>query len=179
MTTETEPRTIALGADRWLTDSRVYNLLWLGRWLERAQDVGRAMLWAARRSGDDAELFEQSLAMVATVRGVTTAAGETTLDALLFRDGGASLRGCLAAARYNATHVAPVEVMRRIGEAIRGLDAAGATPTTPAQAALLVGGALSALDDLHECIEKAWFQSGALSEEEVYRRFIQQQQQQQ
>ena len=173
----TDPRTIALGADRWLTDSRVYNLVWLGRWIERAQDVGRALLWAARRGGEDAGAFEDSLAMVAAVRGLTPAAGETTLEALLFRDGGASLRGCLAAARYNATHVAPVEVIRRIGEAIRGLDAAGGgTPSSPRQVADLVSAALSALDDLHKCIEESWFHSSALSEEEVYRRFIQQQQ---
>ena len=178
MTTK-DPRTIALGSDTWLTDSRVYNLVWLGRWIERAQSVGRALLWAARRGADDADLFEQSLTMVATVRGVTPADGETTLGALLYRDGGASLRGCLAAARYNATHVAPVEVMRRIGEAIRGLDAAGATSTASAQrVAALVGNALSILDDLHECIEQTWFHAAALSEEEVYRRFIQQQQQQ-
>ena len=95
----TDPRTIALGADRWLTDSRAYNLVWLGRWIERAQDVGRALLWAARRSGEDAGAFEDSLTMVAAVRGLTPAAGETTLEALLLRDGGASFRGCLAAAR--------------------------------------------------------------------------------
>ena len=177
MSVTTDPRTIALGSDRWLTDSRVYNLVWLGRWIERAQDVGRALLWAARRSGEDASAFADSLAMVAAVRGLTPAAGETTLEALLFRDGGASLRGCLAAARYNATHVAPVEVIRRIGEAIRGLDAAGGgTPSSPERVAALVGGALSALDELHKCIEESWFRAAALSEEEVYRRFIQQQQ---
>ena len=171
----TDPRTIALGADRWLTDSRAYNLVWLGRWIERAQDVGRALLWAARRSGEDAGAFEDSLTMVAAVRGLTPAAGETTLEALLHRDGGTSFRGCLAAARYNATHVAPVEVMRRIGEAIRGLDAAGATPSSPTRVAALVGNALTALDELHKCIEESWFHQAALSEEEVYRRFIQQQ----
>ena len=29
-----EPRARAFNTDRWLTDSRVYNLIWLGRWLE-------------------------------------------------------------------------------------------------------------------------------------------------
>ena len=42
-----DPRTMSLGTDRWLTDSRVYNLIWLGRWIERAQNVARMLLWAA------------------------------------------------------------------------------------------------------------------------------------
>ena len=46
-----DPRTSTLGADRWLTVSRVYNLVWLGRWIERAQTVARVLLWAARLSG--------------------------------------------------------------------------------------------------------------------------------
>lgn len=31
-----EPRSIAYSPDRSLTDSRVYNLIWMGRWLQRA-----------------------------------------------------------------------------------------------------------------------------------------------
>ena len=36
---------------------------------------------------------------------------------------------------------------------------------------------LSTLDELHGAVEKTWFHSDALSEEEVFRRFVQQQQQ--
>ena len=39
----TEPRSLSFPADRWLTDSRVYNLIWMGRWLERAENVTRAL----------------------------------------------------------------------------------------------------------------------------------------
>ena len=35
---------------------------------------------------------------------------------------------------------------------------------------------LPALEQLHSAIEEAWFHSAPLSEEEVYQRFVQQQQ---
>ena len=35
---------------------------------------------------------------------------------------------------------------------------------------------LPTLDELHSAIEEAWFHSTPMSEEEVYRRFVQQQQ---
>ncbi len=34
-----ELRALGFNSDRWLTDSRVYNLIWLGRWLERADKL--------------------------------------------------------------------------------------------------------------------------------------------
>ena len=68
-----DPRTMALGSDRWLTDSRVYNLVWLGRWIERAQTVARVLLWAARQESADGEGIdiEEVLSMAASVRGVS------------------------------------------------------------------------------------------------------------
>ena len=38
-----EPRSIAFGPDRWLTDSWVCNLVWMGRWLERADNTARVI----------------------------------------------------------------------------------------------------------------------------------------
>ena len=76
-----DPRTMTLGADRWLTDSRVYNLVWLGRWIERAQTVARVLLWAARQesAGDEGIGLEEVLGMAASVRGVSIEPGETAL----------------------------------------------------------------------------------------------------
>ena len=45
----TDSRTIAMGTNRWITDSRVYNLIWLGRWIERAQTIARVVRWAAQQ----------------------------------------------------------------------------------------------------------------------------------
>ena len=36
-----EPRSLSVAKDNWLTDARAYNLIWLGRWLERAEGVWR------------------------------------------------------------------------------------------------------------------------------------------
>ena len=171
-----DPRTMALGSDRWLTDSRVYNLVWLGRWIERAQTVARVLSWAARQESANGEGIdiEEVLSMAASVRGLSIDPGESALDVLLTRDSGASLRGCLVAARYNATHVAPVEVIQKIGEAIGALDDADEPPGSPEDVASLMQRVLTILDELHQSIEDAWFHSNVLSEEEVYRRFVQQ-----
>ena len=117
-----DPRTITLGTDRWLTDSRVYNLVWLGRWIERAETVSRVLKWAAEQEGSapgTSPGLDEIAGMAASVRGVSVEPDESALDALLTRDSGASLRGCLMAARYNATHAAPVEVIQNIGTAIQ------------------------------------------------------------
>ena len=173
-----DPRTVTLGTDRWLTDSRVYNLIWLGRWIERAETVARVLKWAAGQEGVDSDTspgLDEVARMAASVRGLSVEPDESALDALLTRDGGSSLRGCLTAARYNATHVAPVEVIRNIGSAISTLDDLDGSPSSPEEVASLMSDMLILLDQLHKSIEDAWFHSEALSEEEVFRRFMQQQ----
>lgn len=178
MTDSTDSRTIAMGANRWITDSRVYNLVWLGRWIERAQTIARVVRWAARQDLEDNSLgLETVLSMAASIRGVNVGSDDTALDMLLTRDSGASLRGCLVAARFNATHVAPVEVIQVIGAAIELMDGTDEPITTSEEVVELMDEVLPTLEKLHTAIEEAWFHSGPLSEEEVYRRFVQQQQQ--
>ncbi|MYE54941.1 MAG: alpha-E domain-containing protein, partial [Chloroflexi bacterium] len=43
-----EPRSMSVAKDNWLTDSRAYNLIWLGRWMERAESIARGMDTAAK-----------------------------------------------------------------------------------------------------------------------------------
>ena len=177
MTNTADPRAISRGADRWLTDSRVYNLVWLGRWIERSQTIARVVRWAAMQDAEPGQHdIESVLGMAASIRGLVVGNGETALDLLLTRDSGASLRGCLAAARFNATHVAPVEVMQILGEAIEMVESEGPDVSSADEAVALMDRLLPALDRLHSAIEQSWFHSGPLSEEEVYRRFVQQQQ---
>ena len=180
MTDSTDSRTIAQGANRWITDSRVYNLVWLGRWIERAQTIARVVRWASVQDESNGQLdLETVLRMAAHIRGVNVGPEDTALDMLLTRDSGASLRGCLVAARFNATHVAPVEVIQVIGAAIELMDSAGQPITTSEDVVELMDDVLPVLEQLHSAIEEAWFHSTPLSEEEVYQRFVQQQQQQQ
>ena len=180
MTSAADPRAISRGADRWLTDSRVYNLVWLGRWIERAQTIARVVRWAAMQEDSAIERggqhdIESVLRMAADIRGLSVGPDETALDLLLMRDSGASLRGCLVAARFNSTHVAPVEVMQVLGEAVEMVDAGGDAIDSADGVIALMDRVLPALDRLHSAIEESWFHSGPLSEEEVYRRFVQQQ----
>ena len=177
MTESTDSRTIALGANRWITDSSVYNLVWLGRWIERAQTIARVVRWASQQDVTDGQPdLETVLGMAASIRGVVVGPDDTALDTLLTRDSSASLRGCLVAARFNATHVAPVEVIRVIGAAIELMDSAAEPITTSEVVVELMDEVLPALEQLHSAIEEAWFHSAPLSEEEVYQRFVQQQQ---
>lgn len=171
-----DPRAHELGTDRWLTDARVYNLLWLGRWIERAYDLARDLLWTVQhdpegKQGRDADLLLQ---VAAEVRGVAVEEGEQPLQALLTGDAKASVRACLEAARYNATFVAPVELIQQVASAIEVFTEAEA-PETTADSVALLQALLERLDELHNTVEHAWFHSEPLSEEEVYRRFVQQQ----
>lgn len=178
MTASADPRTIAGGGDRWITDSRVYNLVWLGRWIERAQTIARVVRWAAMQdSSPDQPGIEETLRMAAGIRGLEIGPDETAVDLLLTRDSGASLRGSLVAARFNATQVAPVEVLRALGSAIDTMDSGGWEISTADDVIALMDRLLPILNDLHSTIEGSWFHAAPLSEEEVYRRFVQQQQQ--
>ena len=175
MTDSTDSRTIAQGANRWITDSRVYNLVWLGRWIERAQTIARVVRWASAQDASDGQPdLETVLRMAASIRGVNVGPEDTALEMLLTRDSGASLRGCLVAARFNATHVAPVEVIQVIGAAIELIDSAEQPITKSEEVVELLDDVLPTLEQLHSAIEEAWFHSGPLSEEEVYLRFVQQ-----
>jgi hypothetical protein len=86
------------------------------------------------------------------------------------------LRGSLAAARFNATQVAPVEIMQVIGEAVGILDEEGPAISSANDVIALMNRVLSVLDRLHAAVEESWFHSTPLSEEDVYHRFVQQQQ---
>jgi hypothetical protein len=158
-----DPGTIAPGTDRWLTDSRVYNLIWLGRWIERAQSVARMLRWATGHAATND--LEDVLGMAADVRGITVSANDSALEVLLTGDSGGSLRGCLEAARYNATHVAPVEVIRIIGTAIATLNRHDPA-SSPADVAALMQSVLSTLDELHAAVEEAWFHSDTLQQQQ-------------
>ena len=68
-----EPRSITYRSDRWLTDSRVYNLIWMGRWLERADNIARVVNTFARmavENGSDMLTLQESLGNAAAIRGI-------------------------------------------------------------------------------------------------------------
>ena len=174
-----EPRSIAFRPDRWLTDSRVYNLIWMGRWLERADNTTRVINTFARaavENGSDMLALQQSLSSAAAIRGIPIDDPLRTLEMLLKQHGVSSIYHSLSTARGNATHVGSVELIRAMSEAVLTLEDDGHLPQTPLDTLLLTNLLLERLNAIYKVIDENWFHQEALSEEEVYRRFVQQQQ---
>ncbi len=171
-----EPRSISVSPDRWLTDSRVYNLIWLGRWLERADNIARVINTFARiavESGGDMPALQQSLGNAAAIRGIRVEDAGKSLEMLLKEHGASSIYHSLHTARSNATHVGTVELIRAISETVMTLEK-DTMPASPLEALLLTNEVLERLDAVYKGIDDSWFHQEALSEEEVYRRFVQQ-----
>lgn len=173
-----EPRSRSLAPDRWLTDSRVYNLIWLGRWLERADSIARVINTFARiavESGADVGSLQQSLGNAAVIRGIRVEDAGKSLEMLLKEYEASSIYHSLHTARSNATHVGTVELIRAISETVMMLEGDDAMPASPLETLLLTNQILERLDDVYKVIDDSWFHQEAMSEEEVYRRFVQQQ----
>ncbi len=172
-----EPRSLAVQPDRWLTDSRVYNLLWLGRWLERAESVSRSVNGAARRAlaadGESAE-FAAGLGRVADTLGIALPDPATAAGEILLRHPASAPLQCLVKARMNATQVAPVELMRAIAAVIMDLEELeDAVLSTPQQVRDVTDSIAAGLSNIYQAIEDRWFGRESLSEEEAFRRFVQ------
>ena len=166
-----------MNPDRWLTDSRVYNLIWLGRWLERADNIARVVNTFARMAvegGNDMTHLQESLVNAAAIRGIRIDVPEQSLRMLLTDHEASSIYHSLHTARSNATHVGTVELIRAISETVMTLEGDGSTPSTPLEALLLTNDVLERLERVYQIIDESWFHQEALSEEEVYRRFVQQ-----
>ena len=172
-----EPRSLTVQPDRWLTDSRVYNLLWLGRWLERAESVSRSVNGAARRAlaaDDDQAEFAAGLGRVADSLGVALADPDTAAGEILLRHPASAPLQCLVKARMNATQVAPVELMRAIAAVIMALEELeDAALSTPQQVVEVTDGIAAGLSAIYQAIEDRWFGRESLTEEEAFRRFVQ------
>ena len=116
-----EPRSLSVAKDNWLTDARAHNLIWLGRWLERAESVARGMDTAAKqalREGGGCDTLVDCLCDLASSLGVTVVRREEAAAELLLRNSGSSVLQSLLKARLSATQVAPVELMRALTEAV-------------------------------------------------------------
>lgn len=175
----TEPRSLTIAQDRWLTDTRAYNLIWLGRWLERAESAARAADTAAKRAlrdGGDADALVNSLLDTASSLGVSPPDPAAAAEELFLRNEASSVLQCLVKARLTATQIAPVELMAALTEAIAEIEALSpAALRTPQQIIDAATFAIARLTHAARLIEDEWFGRETLSDEEVYRRFAQQQ----
>ncbi len=173
----TEPRSISFNSDRWLTDSRVYNLIWLGRWLERAENIARVVNTAARTAvvnGNDHRTFQESLSAAAAAWGIYIEDPHQSLSMLLKEHSASSIYRSMSTARSNATHVGTVELLRAISAVLSDLEEETARANSPEEAQALTGRVLEGLDLVYKIVDESWFHQEPLSEEEVYLRFVQQ-----
>ena len=172
-----EPRSLSFNTDRWLTDSRVYNLIWLGRWLERAESIARLVNASAQASiekGYDLETFQQSLGSEATARGIVIEEPGRSLSMLLREHQVSSIYHSIYTARGNATQIGTVELIRAITVVLNVLEDGGPASDSPQEAQRLTNSILEGLNEVYKVIDDSWFHREPLSEEEVYRRFVQQ-----
>ncbi len=172
-----EPRAWSFNSDRWLTDSRVYNLIWLGRWLERAENVARVINTFARLAmdnGEDVHALAASLVNAARLRGIHIDEPDHSLSMLLKYHEPSSIYHSMSTARNNATQVGTVELIRAVSSVLLILDGASLPLQSTEEAYSLTNSVLDGLQEVYGVIETNWFHKESLSEEEVYRRFVQQ-----
>lgn len=166
MTTIADPRTPAHGASAWLTNSRVYNLIWLGRWLERAESLVRAIDAAAIAADESGRPTDAPLRAVAEAWGVPADDGEP-LPALR-----AALRAGVERARDNAHQVAPLQFIQSANRLLERLESA-APDDSPASLRAFAEDVLEGVGEASAVIERAWFNRQGLTDEEVMQRFAQ------
>lgn len=150
-----DPRAAAPGSGSWISDSRAYNLIWMGRWLERAEALARAVGLAVGetpRNGNARTAMTAALAAVADSWNVRYATGESVQPAL-----GEYMLSCLKFARDDAEQVGPVELIRVLNAVLEEFPVAWAYATGPDQirrAAEVLQGRLA---DVSMVIEGRWF----------------------
>jgi len=174
---EYDPRSLASGGDKWITDTRIYNLIWMGRWLERSENICRALDSAASASmGKSSDIFNASLIGMSSAWGLASGDVSKILDDLLWQSPSSSILNCLYKARENASQIAPLELIQAINSTIHNLEQrkAEGSALTPDSIHALVTQILADLKAAFGIIEQTWFRREALGEEEIMRRFVQQ-----
>ena len=173
-----DPRSVSSGSDRWITDTRIYNVVWLGRWLERSENICRALDTAALASiGSPNDAFGANLSRISSAWGLAAQGTSKALDDLVWSSPSSSILTCLQKARENASQVAPLELIQSINTTIHDLEQRriGGSSLTPESLHELVTRVLADLKEAFGIIEQTWFRREALGEEEIMRRFVQQQ----
>ena len=172
----TDPRALSQDVSLWLTNSRVYNLIWLGRWMERAESLIRAIDSAALTylgdQGPDV-VPTQALRSVALAWGIEPNDPEDPLSALINQAGASSVRVSVERARDNAHQVAPLELMTALNVLLLRLDNIEAGPLSPSALHDFATQILNEMAESSRIVEEVWFKREGLTEEEIVRRFLQ------
>jgi uncharacterized alpha-E superfamily protein len=172
-----DPRSVVFAKDKWLTDSRVYNLIWMGRWLERAENICRALDAAAILSKSrTVKGFNQALERISAAWGLGAKNAHEALMMLIWQETSSSISSCLKMARENASHIGPIELITSINETIMKLDSnkEKGEEISRKEMQVLVAKIRDGLNKTFGVIEVVWFKRQPLSEEELLRPYAQQ-----
>jgi hypothetical protein len=115
------------------------------------------------------------LVLVTEAHGIPVSNPKMALLVLVKDMDASSVYHCRNVARNNATQVGPLELVRAMGETLYQIEVLDAVPDTVPGAHVLISSVLAGLESVYKVIEDTWFTGETLSEEEVYRRFVQQQ----
>lgn len=177
MDTPEDPRRVPLQGDKWITDTRIYNIVWMGRWLERAENISRTLDSAALLStGKSEESFQEALKSIAASWGLGSREPSQILRELVWESPGSSIKTCLQKARENASQVAPLELMQAINATLALLESEEKREAAmkPDEVHAFVTRVLGEMKQAFQVIEGTWFRREALGEEEIMKRFVQQ-----
>jgi uncharacterized alpha-E superfamily protein len=172
-----DPRSLSPGRDKPLTDSRAYNLIWMGRWLERAENMARtldAAALAAKQTGLEGMAFNAALETVGAAWGVSAEGQANAVSSFIKDDPASSIYRSLTRARDNANEVGPLELIRAINASLEEIEQLKALPETPEEVHRLMTNVLTGLQGVYKVIEDRWFHREAMSEDEIYRQFVNQ-----
>ena len=167
-TTTADPRKVAPDAGAWITNSRVYNLIWLGRWMERAESLVRAVDAAAVAAESGGGPVRPALTAAADAWGVSVPDGEPPLPAIH-----AALRASLERARDNAHQIAPLEFIQSVNALLDRVEGADAADESLQALRLFAARTLDAVAEASGVIERTWFNRQGLTNEELVQRFAQ------
>jgi hypothetical protein len=153
----TDPRSVN-GARGWLTDSRVYNLIWLGRWMERLDGVTRGVEAAVRSSDTthDPGAFVNGLSNVVYAWGLTPPAGGVDRD-LMLTEVGDLMNICLRFARDDAAHVGALELIQGLNTLLEDLPGLWGAVTTPEEALAAASEIRTRINDVTAAVESRWY----------------------
>ena len=94
---------------------------------------------------------------------------------MLLKDHSASsVYHSLSTTRSNATHVGTLELIRAIHDTLAKLEDESIPLNSAQDALMLTTDLLQGVGNIHQVIGDSWSHQEAISEEEVFRRFVQQ-----
>lgn len=144
--TAKDPRSLAVPGKDWMTDSRAYNLIWLGRWVERAYSITDALDAITHAAADEDTFLRQ-------VQAYATACG---IDGNPLAGLRQSLETCIRVARDDASQVGPLELLQQLNALLNDLPAIW-TGSTGNEVSAAIAALRPRLDTVAAEIEARWF----------------------